>query len=147
MSDVVLDCVLFWGHVTLTIFNMVGWIWKRTRLLHLVTFGLTAFSWLVLGAIYGWGYCICTDYHARILERLGSPDADITFIQLMFKRLLGLTVSQQVADTLAVTVFILIVIATVFVWARQWYQCAHRAQESTASEWLPGRGGHGKRVP
>jgi hypothetical protein len=111
------EWVLFWGHVLVVVFNTCGWIWRRTRVLHLVTIGLTAFSWFALGAIYGWGYCFCTDYHADVLRRLGNPDANLTFIQLMFKRILGMTVSQPLADTLAVVVFVLILIATAAVWA------------------------------
>ncbi len=118
----VLDWTLFLSHVCLIIFNMVGWIWRRTRVLHLVTMGLTTFSWFVLGAIYGWGYCFCTDYHADILRQLGHPDANATFIQLLFTRLFRISLSQSVADNLAVAVFALILIATVFVWTREWYR-------------------------
>ena len=118
----VIDWTLFLGHVCLIIFNMVGWIWRRTRVLHLVTMGLTTFSWFVLGAIYGWGYCFCTDYHADILRQLGHPDANATFIQLLFTRLFRISLSQSVADNLAVAVFALILIATVFVWTREWYR-------------------------
>ena len=39
------------------------------------------------------GYCICTDYHARILEHLGYPEANLTFLQLMAQRLFGWSVS------------------------------------------------------
>jgi hypothetical protein len=115
-----LDWTLFLGHVCLILFNMVGWIWKKTRVWHLVTMSLTAFSWFVLGAIYGWGYCFCTDYHAEILRKLGHPDADATFIQLLFKRLFRISLSQSVADNLTIVVFALIVVATVIVWTRQW---------------------------
>ena len=114
-----LDWVLFLGHVGLVLFNMVGWIWARTRLLHLATLGLTAFSWLALGAIYGWGYCFCTDYHAQILRALGHPDADATFIQLMFTRLSGISLSRVAADNLAVVAFVLIVMATAVAWLRE----------------------------
>jgi len=114
------DWLLFIGHVLLVVFNMVGWIWKRTRKLHLITIGLTAFSWIVLGAVYGWGYCFFTDYHAEVLEQLGHPDAHKTFIQLMFKRLLGLSLGLSTANMLAVIVFIMIILATAFVWIRDW---------------------------
>ena len=119
---IVLDWVIFLGHVSLIIFNMFGWIWKRTRVWHLVTMGLTTFSWFVLGAVYGWGYCFCTDYHADILRQLGHPDANATFIQLVFTRLFGISLTQPVADNLAVVVFALIVVATVTVWIHDWYQ-------------------------
>jgi hypothetical protein len=121
-----LDWTIFLGHVALIIFNMFGWIWSRTRLLHLITLGLTAFSWLVLGAWYGWGYCFCTDYHARILEQLNDPGADVTFIQLMFQRLFRIELSQPAADGLAVSVFVLILLATATVWVRPWLSMSGR---------------------
>ncbi len=121
---VVQDWVLFLGHLGLILFNMTGWIWRRTRLLHLLTMGLTAFSWFVLGALYGWGYCVCTDYHAHILRQLGDPDAGLSFIQLLLKRIFGISASQAVADNLAVSVFAMIIIATSVVWGREW--CRHR---------------------
>ena len=74
---VLLDWLLFSVHTALVLFNMFGWIWKRTRVAHLITLGLTAFSWFALGAIYGWGYCLCTDYHASagaVGEPSGRPD-------------------------------------------------------------------------
>lgn len=117
---VLLDWTIFLGHVALIAFNMVGWIWRRTRVLHLVTISLTAFSWLVLGAWYGWGYCFCTDYHAQILEQLNDPGANVTFIQLMFQRLFRIELSQPAADGLAVSVFVLILLATAAVWLRPW---------------------------
>ncbi len=121
---VLLDWLLFSVHTVLVFFNMFGWIWKRTRVAHLITLSLTAFSWIGLGAIYGWGYCLCTDYHARVLEQLGNPAADLTFIQLMFQRLLGISVGAELADGVGVAVFALIVCATAFVWWRP--KCADR---------------------
>lgn len=122
------DWALFLSHVVLVLFNMFGWIWKSTRVLHLITMGLTSFSWFALGAIYGWGYCFCTDYHAEVLRQLGSPDANITFIQLMFKRLLGLSVSQERADWIAFFVFALILLAMAIVWTRTWLEHRKRRE-------------------
>ena len=131
---VVLDWLLFSTHTALVFFNVFGWIWKRTRVAHLITFGLTAFSWFVLGAVYGWGYCFCTDYHARILERLGYPEANLTFLQLMAQRLFGWPVSSAVADAWGVVVFALIVMATASVWLRPWWLARHGRPAALARE-------------
>ncbi|MGZ8511472.1 MAG: DUF2784 family protein, partial [Chitinophagaceae bacterium] len=56
-----LNIFFFVFHTVFTLFNMVGWIFPRTRKLHLITLSITAFSWFVLGIWYGWGYCACTD--------------------------------------------------------------------------------------
>ncbi|MFW6169620.1 MAG: DUF2784 family protein [Planctomycetota bacterium] len=116
------DWVLFWSHTALTLFNLTGWMWKRTRVLHLVTFGLTAFSWFVLGAAYGWGYCFFTDYHAHVLRQLDHPDANLTFIQLMFKRVCGVSLSQPVSNMVGVGGFAFILLATCMVWMGEWYR-------------------------
>lgn len=114
------DWALFLSHTAIVLFNLTGWMWRRTRVLHLIIFGLTAFSWFVLGAVYGWGYCFCTDYHAHVLRQLDHPDANLTFIQLMFKRLCGVSLSQPVSNWVGGGGFGLILIATCLVWVREW---------------------------
>lgn len=114
------DWVLFLSHTAIVVFNLTGWMWRRTRVLHLITLGLTAFSWFVLGALYGWGYCFCTDYHAHVLRQLDHPDANLTFIQLMFKRLCGVSLSQPVSNLVGGGGFGLILFATCLVWMREW---------------------------
>lgn len=113
------DQAFFVVHLLLILFNMLGWIWQRTRVLHLVTLGMTAFSWFVLGAWYGWGYCLCTDWHFRIRRELGHADLESSYIQLLFRKLLGISLNHTVANTLAVGVFAGIVLATVMVWGGQ----------------------------
>jgi len=69
-----LDKALLVLHTLLMGFNIVGWAWRRTRFCHLIVLLLTSFSWFVLGAYYGWGYCICTDWQFAIRRQLGYPD-------------------------------------------------------------------------
>ena len=61
-----LDVLLTVFHLTLTLFNLTGWILKKTRKLHLVVLMVTAASWFVLGIWYGWGYCPLTDWHWQV---------------------------------------------------------------------------------
>jgi hypothetical protein len=65
-----LNVAFFVVHGAWTVFNCVGWAWRRTRRLHLIAVGLTAASWVGLGARYGWGYCPCTDWHWQVREQL-----------------------------------------------------------------------------
>lgn len=106
-------------HTLLIGFNMFGWIWRRTRVWHLVTMGLTSFSWFVMGAVYGWGYCLCTDWHFEVRERLGYEDTATTYVQLLAETGFGMTMSRQTSDVLAVSIFVLILLATAIVWARE----------------------------
>jgi hypothetical protein len=129
---VFLDVGFFVLHTVLIVVNMFGWIWKRTRILHLVTFCLTAFSWFALGAFYGWGYCVCTDWHFEVRRRLGYDDPETSYIQLLARKLTGITLSRDVADGLAGGVFVGIVVATAAVWGLEGYRWWRRTGTSPA---------------
>ena len=61
------------SHVLIISFVLVGWIWQRTRGLHLLFILMTIFSWVVLGYWFGWGYCFWTDWHWQIRQKLNLP--------------------------------------------------------------------------
>ena len=52
-----LNVFFFVFHSLWMLFNSVGWAWKRTRPWHLLTVGVTAFSWIFFAWWYGydWG--------------------------------------------------------------------------------------------
>jgi hypothetical protein len=78
----------FWiFHTALIFFNLLGWIPKRLRRLNLITLTITLFSWLIMGAWYGIGYCICTDWHFQIRARLGLHDSADSYLQLLVRKL------------------------------------------------------------
>lgn len=104
-----LNILFFVVHGLWIVFNCVGWIWRRTRPWHLLTMALTAGSWLVLGARYGWGYCPCTDWHWQVRERLGHVDPP-SYTELLIERMLRVDVSTRTADVLTVAVFLAAVI-------------------------------------
>jgi hypothetical protein len=124
----VLDKALLVLHTLLIGFNMFGWAWRRTRLCHLIVLLLTSFSWFVLGAYYGWGYCICTDWQFEIRRQLGYADVGSSFLQLLAAEF-GLSMSQATSDWLAGSVFALIVLATALSWARD-FRLADRWRRS-----------------
>lgn len=119
---IVLDYAFFIFHTLWIVFNMFGWMWRKTRIAHLVVLGLTLLSWFGLGLFYGWGYCLCTDWHFQVRQQLGYVMTETSYIQLLIRQLFGLTISRTLADTMAVVVLVLIVIATVMVWGRLWWQ-------------------------
>lgn len=98
-------------HTLWMVFNCVGWYWRRTRRWHLLTVALTAFSWLVLGFWYGWGYCLCTDWHWRVRERLGYPD-DHSYTHLVFLAVTGIDVDPGLADVVTAGVFAVVTVLT-----------------------------------
>jgi hypothetical protein len=108
--DQALNTGFFVFHTAWIAFNGVGWIWRRTRRWHLVTAGLTALSWFGLGPWYGWGYCVCTDWHWQVRERLGYRGDPNSYMALLIAELFGIDLSSFWADALTGGMF-----ATVFV--------------------------------
>ncbi len=78
-----LNIFFFVFHTVWTLFNMTGWMFRPTRRLHLVTLTLTALSWFVLGIWYGWGYCLCTDWHWQVRRELGFRDESNSYIHFL----------------------------------------------------------------
>jgi hypothetical protein len=114
----ILDKAFFVFHSALIAFNLVGWAFRRVRALHRVTVLLTALSWFVLGAFYGWGYCLCTDWHFQARRELGYVDPETSYVQLLARVGFGVSMSQQVADGVTAGLFAAIVMATLIVWRR-----------------------------
>lgn len=100
--DIFLDMALALGHGAFTLFNLVGWIWKKTRRAHLITLSATFFSWFGLGILYGWGYCPCTDWHWQIKYRLGQTDLPASYITHYLNQLTGMDWNPTLVDAAVV---------------------------------------------
>lgn len=85
-------------HLSLVVFNLTGWIWAKTRRLHLVVIGLTVASWFGLGAVYGWGYCPSTDWHWDVKRRLGETDLPNSYVTYYLDRLTGMSWDAVLVD-------------------------------------------------
>lgn len=115
-----LNIFFFVFHSSLIIFNLFGWIWKKTRLANLIVILLTAFSWTILGIWYGFGFCPCTDWHWQVREKLGYFDMPSSYTKFLIDSLTGLDVKGTMVDTLAVTLLALALVASVFTNVRDW---------------------------
>jgi hypothetical protein len=103
-----LDIFFVVFHTALILFNISGWIWKKTRMANLITLLLTGSSWLFLGLIVGsLGYCPLTDWHFTILEKLGKTDLPYSYIKYLADRVTGLDIDAGLADTLTLYGFLL----------------------------------------
>lgn len=109
-----LDILFLVFHSSLILFNLFGWIWKKTRRLNLLTLLITGFSWVGLGLFYGLGYCFLTDWHWRVLEKLGESNISDSYIQYLFNRILGLQISAYFADYLTVILFLIALVMSVY---------------------------------
>ncbi len=110
-----LNIFFFVFHTTFTLFNVVGWMFTKTRKLHLITMALTAFSWFVLGLWYGWGYCFCTDWHWQVREALGYHDHSNSYIHFLILKGTGADLNTRLVDTATALVFAVSLLASLWV--------------------------------
>lgn len=110
---VFLDILLFIIHICVITFNLLGWIWKRTRRWHLWMVLLTLFSWLLLGIKYGLGYCFLTDWHWQIKRQLGDYDLPNSFIQYVFEQL-GITIAPATTDHITLLAFMVAILISLY---------------------------------
>jgi hypothetical protein len=107
-----LNIFFFVFHTMWMVFNSIGWIWRRTRRLHLVTMLLTAISWFGFGIWYGWGYCVFTDWHWQIRRELGYLDPP-SYTQLLFQEITSIQISTVTADVVTAGVFFIASVLTI----------------------------------
>lgn len=110
----ILDIFFVVFHTALIFFNSLGWIWRKTRRLNLITLLLTGGSWLFLGMIVGTpGYCPLTDWHFNILEKLGKTDLPNSYIKYLADRLTGLDINASLIDDVTLYTFIVSLVLSV----------------------------------
>jgi hypothetical protein len=109
-----LNIFFFVFHTAFTLFNIIGWVFKRTRKWHLITMLLTAFSWFVLGIWYGWGYCFCTDWHWDVREKLGYADRSGSYIHFLVLKLTGANLDMPLVERATLIIFLLCFILSIW---------------------------------
>ncbi|OHD22549.1 MAG: hypothetical protein A2086_16035 [Spirochaetes bacterium GWD1_27_9] len=100
-----LNYFFFVFHTSLIFFNLFGFLFKKTRLLNLITLSLTAFSWFILGIFYGIGYCFCTDWHWQVRAKLGIIDNFDSYIQFLVFKISGISFDINLTTVVAMIVF------------------------------------------
>jgi hypothetical protein len=110
-----LNVFFFSFHGALILFNLFGWIWKGTRKLHLFSISITAFSWIVLGAHYGWGYCFLTDWHYAVRHQLGLTVDSGSYIHFMLLRTGNEPWPAKTTDIITAILFVCCVLAAILV--------------------------------
>ncbi len=103
MLDEGLNLFFFVFHSGLILFNLLGWVWKKTRRANLVLLLLTVLSWFVLGIWYGFGYCPCTDWHWQVRSRLGHVDMSPSYLVFLIRAVTGIEIEKSLVDVFAVT--------------------------------------------
>jgi hypothetical protein len=111
----VLDLLLTLLHFAIIGFNLFGWIWERTRKLHLICIIVTASCWFILGIWFGIGYCPITDWEWHIKEKLGEHNLPNSFITYYADKISGKPVSDSLVNTLITVCFSMAAILSVYV--------------------------------
>lgn len=101
-----LNIFFFAFHSLFTLFNITGWMFHATRKWNLITLLLTAFSWFVLGIWFGWGYCLCTDWHWNVREHMGYQDQRGSYIHFLLIKLTGINFNPNLVETTTLIVFL-----------------------------------------
>lgn len=115
-----LNIFFFVFHTVFTLFNMVGWMFPKTRKLNLFTLLLTAFSWFVVGIWKGIGFCYCTEWHWQVREQLGYTDQSRSYIHFLILKLTGANLSISLVETATVVVFAISLMMSVWLNVRDW---------------------------
>jgi hypothetical protein len=110
----ILDLLLTLLHFVIIGFNLLGWIWKRTRKLHLIVVCATAACWFILGIWFGIGYCPITDWDWQIKEKLGENNLPNSFIKYYADRIMEHPVNANLVDILTAAGFFAAVILAVY---------------------------------
>ncbi|MDH3649879.1 MAG: DUF2784 domain-containing protein [Saprospiraceae bacterium] len=110
-----LDISLTILHGIIILFNLIGWIWKKTRRFHLIILLMTITSWLVLGAWHGLGYCFLTDWHWQVKGQLGEHGLPNSFIKYAVDLLVSRDIDPRSIDIATAGTMILISILTIWV--------------------------------
>lgn len=110
-----LDIFFLSFHTLLIIFNLFGWIYKKTRKINFITLSLTGASWFILGIFYGIGYCPLTDWHWTVVRKLGKTNIPNSYIKYLFDRLTGLDINSLLVDYLTAICFFVALITSLYI--------------------------------
>jgi hypothetical protein len=96
--DLILDKFFIIFHTSLALFNLFGWIWRKTRKINLLLLLITLFSWIILGIWYGIGYCPLTEWHWQVRYRLGLYNMPGSYIKFLLDTLTGWDWNEMLVD-------------------------------------------------
>ncbi len=125
-----LNLFFYFFHTLLIFFILLGWTLKKTRFANLIVILLTAFSWVVLGIWYGFGYCPSTDWHWEVRMKLGHHELPSSYTKFLVDSLTGWEVKQKTMDIVAVFLLGLSFFSSLFLNLRD--RRKKRAEESVS---------------
>jgi hypothetical protein len=102
-------------HLLIIGFNLLGWIWPKTRRLHLIIVAVTLLCWFGLGIWYGWGYCPVTDWQWYVKEKLGETNLPDSFVKYYADKITGRDFPAALVDKVTLLSFLTAIAITVYV--------------------------------
>ncbi|HOQ32894.1 MAG TPA: DUF2784 domain-containing protein [Candidatus Hydrogenedens sp.] len=114
----IIDICLTVLHISLILFFILGWIYKRTRKVHYLLVIIIAISWFVLGLFYGFGYCFLTDIHWRVKMLLNEENLPISFIKYVLDKMTGKDFNEVWVDYITLAVFVCVLIISTSLYIR-----------------------------
>lgn len=109
-----LDVFFVIFHTSLIVFNLLGWIFKTTRKINLIILLLTGISWFVLGLKFGIGYCPFTDFHWKVLHKLGHQNLPNSYIEYLLERITGINFKAGIIDPIVLIGFFVAITISIF---------------------------------
>jgi hypothetical protein len=116
----IIDIFFIGFHTSLILFNVFGWLVPRWRFANFVSLSLTAFSWFILGIWFGWGYCICTDWHWQIRDMLGCSNMSASYVHFLILELTNIDMSAKLVDAYTAIVFVAVFLISIYLNLRKW---------------------------
>jgi len=114
----IIDICLTVLHISLILFFILGWIYKRTRKVHYLLVIIITISWFVLGLFYGFGYCFLTDIHWRVKMLLNEENLPISFIKYVLDKMTGKDFNEVWVDYITLAVFVCVLIISTSLYIR-----------------------------
>jgi Protein of Unknown function (DUF2784) len=101
-------------HFLIIGFNLLGWIWPKTRKAHLIGVGITAACWFILGIWFGWGYCPVTDWQWKVKEKLGETGLPDSFVEYFAEKITGTNFNTSLVNNITLFSFLAAILFSLY---------------------------------
>lgn len=91
---------------------------------------LTAGSWFILGIWFGWGYCLCTDWHWQIREAMGIHDRSDSYIHFLLNKLTHLEIDPKLVEKATLIIFLLCFVLSIWLNIKDWQKRKQNNKQS-----------------
>jgi hypothetical protein len=116
----ILNTLFFLFHSLWILLILFGWMHTRTLRISFCAVLLTALSWFGLGFWYGWGYCICTDWHWKVRREMGIYDRSNNYVHFLIVELTGVDIPSDIVNSIVMFSFLISAVLSVLIYLREY---------------------------